>query len=203
VGVNRVRLIALLLLLAGVIGLIRGVCATAAQRLYYVSKFGACRDDIACIVRNCATAAQLYGANYYFFLWAAERAYDAYLDGGEDSERTFLLASRWCDQGVALNPYNSSLRLLRTRLLQEEDPAAAADYWQRYVNWNPWHSHHHAVLTELYADAGQWRRALLALQFIEGRPHYAAARKALRAAMEREKTSPPDVRAAPRERALP
>ena len=202
-GVNRVRSIALLLLTVGVIGLVRGLCTSAAQRLYYVSKFGACRDDMACIARNCATAAQLYGVNYYFFLWAAERAYDASLGGGEDAARMGRLARRWCDRGVALNPYNSSLRLLRTRLLQEEDPAAAAAYWQRYVDWNPWHAHHHAVLTELYADAGQWRRALLALRFIRGRPYHAEARRALRAALEREKTSPPDLSTLDIERALP
>lgn len=187
---SLVRCLALCLAAACAALAVHGVRAGIAQTLYFRAKFGGDRDDLPRIVRHCETAWRLYPRNYYFPMWTAERAYYLWNAGGGDAS-TLDVARAWCGAGLALNPYPSPLRLLRTRLLRLDSPERAAAYWEEYVAWNFWNPHHHAVLAELYAVDGRWGKAMEALQWVKGSRHYEETRRTLNQ-LWREQMRPPE-----------
>jgi hypothetical protein len=184
----------MILLLVAASGLIHGVRTARAQCLYFGAKYGPAREDVPGILTRCADAHRLYPFNYFAAIWAAEKAYYSRGAAGPEQEAERLeAAQQWCDLGLHLNPHKSQLRLLKTRLLQRDSPRQAARYWERYVDWQFWNPHNHAVLVELYARAGEFERAMATIQRLKGRPHHDEAKRHLEEAWAREMGAPPVV----------
>jgi hypothetical protein len=162
-------------------GVVYGARAALAQAIYHQAKYGIARNNPAGILRRCREAHRLYPYNYRFCVWAAEQAYDNRLetDGRESLDR-IEAASLWCDRGLALNPYQTSLRLLRTRLLGRQSATAAVAYWREYTDWHFWEPYNHAFLVELYARAGDYGAAIDELAWVKGSEYEQQARRALR-----------------------
>ncbi len=130
---------------------------------------------------------QAYPWNYYLCIYLAEAAWHASGSAAE-SERPFLLdaARKWCERGLALNPYRSQLRWLKTEFLRRESPARALQYWRAYVEWDFWTPHHHAALAELAAEAGDFRQAEESLYWAQRAADYEGVReRVLRMEIER------------------
>lgn len=161
--------------------------AALAHAIYHQAKYGVARGNPAGILRRCQTAHRLYPWNYRFCLWAAEEAFVGRFepDGRENAE---LLAASgtWCDRGLALNPREPSLRLLKARLLALDSPAAALASWREYTTWSYWDPFNQAVLVELSARAGDYEGAMAALAVTKGTPYEKKARESLRAAWQAE-----------------
>jgi hypothetical protein len=169
-------------------GLVHGTRAAVAQALYHQAKFGSANRYLAGILRRCEAAGRLYPWNYYFCSWAAGQAYARRDDvNGAQRAARMRAAERWCDAGLSLNPYRSQLRLLKTRLLQAYDLAHAIRHWEAYVDWAFWYPHHHAVLAELYASAGDVEKAAGELRWVRGTRYEARVRRAVREALARER----------------
>jgi len=166
-------------------GIVHGSRAAAAQWMYERAKYGADRASLPRVLALCESAQGLYPLNYYFCLWAAEQAY--YASGAAGREAARAAADRWCERGIALNPYNRELQIIRVRLWQERSPGLAAAQWARYVDWQFWDPYNHALLAELYAEAGEIEQALAELEWGRRSPYCAVARGRLLEAWEREK----------------
>lgn len=161
--------------------------AGLAQAMYARAKFGADRCNLRRILALCASANRFYPYNYSFCFWAAEQAFFA--SGSPQDREERALARAWCDRGLAMNPWNRELQILAARLTQRESPARAARQWERYVEWQFWDSYNHALLAELYADAGDIERAWDELEWVKGSRYYENTRTAIRAAWRRERQS--------------
>lgn len=173
----KLRLIVLLisaccLLSVSVLGITRGIRASAAYFLYNKAKYGSANDDAGAVLAKAATAQRFYPYNYYFCIWAAEKCY--YEQFKPDSDRKYLLASvdYWCDQGLRQNQYKRELRMLRARLLAEDSPADAVEYWGQYLDWHYWDPFNHSAMAEFHAMAGDYDKAFEALEVIKGMKYY-------------------------------
>lgn len=179
---------ALVLLLVSAAGTFHAVRAAAAAALYHRVKYGRCHSDPVAIFRVSEQSIRLYPLNYYLCIWAAETAYYTSLRADTaEAERRLKIAEYWCDKGLYLNEYKSQLCLLKARLLRRRSPAAAAAYWREYVDWHFWEPYNHAVLVDLYAQSGDYDRALRALQWVKGSPYEEQARAWLRDAWKKER----------------
>jgi hypothetical protein len=185
----------LALLVVCAAGVVHGVRAASAQWMYERAKYGADRSSLLRILALCESAQRLYPFNYYFCLWAATQACQASDVPGQGAAHA--AADRWCARGIALNPYNRKLQIIRARRLQGRAPRQAAAQWARYVDWQFWDPYNHSLLAELYADAGEVEQALAELEWARGSPYFAAARGRLLEAWEREKQSAAAGGAAP------
>jgi hypothetical protein len=172
------RVLALFLAAAALGYTVYGVRAGIAQALYFKAKYGSDRDRFPLIAARCESAWRLYPFNYYFAMWTAEKAYYGREADTLDSAMV-QSAARWCDAGLKLNPYRSSLRLLKMRLLRMQSLNQAISYWEAYVDWDFWNPYNHAVLAELYASGGRWGKAMQALQWVKGSPYYNDTRRTL------------------------
>lgn len=167
--VNRyIRLSAgCLLIVFGGWGLAHGLRATVAQAMYFDVRHAGdpvTPDDVLSAAER---AAQWYAGNFYLPYLAADRALDAAwrAETAEKGERYLRAAAYWCGQGLRLNPYRSEIRLTQTRLLEAEgDLDAAIAHWRAFVETEYWNPDHHAVLAELYLQAGQLEAAEHSLQ---------------------------------------
>ena len=176
------------LLVVSVAGLAQSARAGLAQTLYRTTKFGLVRHAAPePTLRRAQQAHRLYPYNYYFCIWTAEKAYyeRAGFDGREQPARVEA-ARLWCDRGLALNPFNSQVQRLKTRLLARTSPRDALDFWKAYVDWYFWEPYHHAVLVDLYTRVGALADARDALRWVKDSPHYADASAAVRAIEEPE-----------------
>jgi len=172
------------LLILSLAGVVRSLRAEAAQLLYYDSKFGANRPDVATLDERCRRAEALYAPNYYFPLLTAEQAYHARYDAaGQLIPGQVALARHWCERGLELNPYRTELRQLRTRLLELESPEAALAYWRECLDWAYWDPYNHAVMVELYCRVGRFEEALEHLRLIKGMDYYDYASRVYRDAL--------------------
>ena len=174
----KLRLIALLvsavsLLIVSVLGVTRGVRATAAYALYHHARYGRGGESVPGILAGCAAAYRYYPYNYYFAMFAAERAYCS-LPGttGDEMARRESAADYWCETGLYLNPYKMKLRLIRARLMAKESPSDAVSYWSSYVDWHYWEPLNHCTLAEFHAMAGDFDEAFRTLDTIKGRAYY-------------------------------
>jgi hypothetical protein len=128
----------------------------------------------------CARAHKLYPFNYRICEWAAILAYDAVATCPYDQRPWFLQQSEaWCDIALEQNPFSGSLRRLKARFLERDNPLSAAEYWIDYLNWVYWNEANHYVLVELYAAADELELAEEALKVIEGRRYHKEAEKLL------------------------
>ena len=185
-----------LLLTISVCGLIHGIRAGLAQAIYHETKFGEDveENDPLAVSRRCAYAHRLYPHNYLFCIWTAEKAYyNRFRPNGKERQDYLDTAKVWSDIGLNLNFYKSSLRLLKTRLLKRDSPAAAITYWEKYVDWQFWEPYNHAVLVKLYAAAGNFGKAMESLTWVEGSKHHADAYQKLRDAWQHEMALPKEA----------
>lgn len=178
----------LLLASLSIVGVVHGVRAALAQALYGRAKYGDWKEQPERILEACERADALYPWNYYFCAWAAERAFYAD-DRGDTRVDRRAAAARWCERGLALNPYAMELRLLDARLAEARSPAEAARKWAGYVDWHFWEPYNHAILVELYARAGQYENAMQSMRWVAGSRYEREARAALRSAWQRERSS--------------
>ncbi|MDP6491676.1 MAG: hypothetical protein QGH42_13780 [Kiritimatiellia bacterium] len=166
--------------------------AARAHWIYKSAKYGPTQDDLSVALRSIERAHRLYPHNYRFCIWAAEQAYTRRSEvGGTERQRRYRAAENWTDVGLALNPFSGPLQLVKARLLQKRDPAAAATGWAKYVEWHFWEPYNHAVLVDLYASAGDFTRAANALDWVKGSEHYEWAMGRLQDAWRAEMTLPP------------
>lgn len=188
----------MLVLVVSVLGITRGVRASAAYLLYHNSRYGSGNENVRGILSGCATAYRYYPYNYYFTIWAAENAYRQALNA-EGREREYFMdaADYWCERGLALNHYKGQLRMIRARLIARDDPAAATDYWQAYVDWHYWEPFNHCALAEFHALAGDFTQAFKALELIKGMDHYEEGLRRINDQWQKE-MSMPDLSALPR-----
>jgi hypothetical protein len=186
----RIRIAALLLFLVCLAGIVHGLRAAVAQVLYHQAKYGSAHGDVFHTLSRCAAADRLYPHNYYFAMWAAERAYYTQNVAADQTVALLDAAQRWCDAGLAMNRHKSSLRLLKTRLLGRESPERASAYWEEYVGWNFWNPHNHAVLVELYLAEGRFGKASRALRWVKGSKYYGHAQQAVQKAWANEMKPP-------------
>ncbi len=176
------------LLAMSLVGMGLSARAGLAQAIYASAKFGPVRHaPPEATLRRAERAHRLYPFNYFLCIQASEKAYYERRgsDGREDPGRVEA-AALWCERGLALNPYNSQLQRMKTRLLARTDLRAALDHWQAYVDWYFWEPYHHAVLVDLRTKLGDVVGARDALRWVKGSPHYAAAEAAVRAIEEPE-----------------
>jgi hypothetical protein len=185
------------LLVVSAVGAVHGVRAAAAQATYYRAKYGSARDRPLRILEVCRAAHRLYPFNYYFCAWAVEQAYhSAFTLPVDQAAARFALAEQWCATGLGLNPHKTQLRLFEARLLERESLAEATAAWEAYVDWHFWDPFNHAVLVEFYSKAGDYGKALQALEWVRGSEYAARAGQILQEAWDREREMPPDLNAA-------
>jgi hypothetical protein len=160
-------------LTVSVLGVTRGIRASAAHFLYHQARYGSEKGNVTGVMANCSTAHRLYPYNYLFAILASETAYYKSV-GAEGREKSYLLSSAdyWCDSGLQLNPYKSQLRMLRARLLAKDSPRDAVEYWTAYLGWHYWEPLNHCVMAEFHAMAGDFDEAFRALDVIKGMAHY-------------------------------
>jgi len=182
---------AMLFLCVSVLGITRGIRASAAYFLYHQARYGSAAEDLSSILAGCATAYRYYPYNYYFAIWAAEHAYYEG-EAAEGKEREYLMrtADYWCERGLRLNPYKSQLRMMRARLIGMVSPAEAAEYWADYVDWHYWEPFNHCALAEFYAKAGDFDKAFKAIEVIKGMPYYEEGMKRINEQWRREMAMP-------------
>jgi hypothetical protein len=173
----------------GVYGALYAIQAARAQAMYHTAKYGAAKEDAKQILRLAEAAQYLYPNNYYFCIWAAEKAYYTSL-GADKKEAQELIADseRWCETGLALNHYKSQLRLLKTHLLERKSVTDALKYWNQYVEWQFWDQYNHAVLAELYAKTGDFDKSFDELRWVKGSEHYSATAKRINEAWKKDMT---------------
>jgi len=156
-----------------------GARAATAQWTYFASKYGRQPRAVRELLAAARRAHRWYPHNYYFAILAAERAHAEAAACAPPDEELWRQARFWCERGLAQNPWRSSLRWLKTRLLWREAPAEAIRYWEQFTDWNFWEPWNHAVLAELYARAGAFEKADEALYWARGAPNYEDVRRAV------------------------
>jgi hypothetical protein len=167
----------LMLVFAGVFGIIYSLRVARSQSLYHSIKYGTFSDAGPAEVADlCAAAHEIYPQNYYLCIEAVDRLW------GSDAAGAAL----WCERGLALNPYHRVLRRANTQLLAKESPADAADYWSEFVDWQFWSARNQAFLVECLAKAGRLAEAAEHLTLIKGREGYDRAEAALKRAWAAE-----------------
>lgn len=182
-----------LLLAVAALGVWHSARASLSYMVYHHAKFTPPReyDRPETVARRCKDAHRFYPYNYYLCIWIAEKCWYARYDiDGSESAGRVELAREWCDRGLALNTRKSQLRLLKTRLLAKRSIREAIDQWRDYVDWHFWEPHNHAVLVELYAEAGDFAGATKSLEWVKGSKHYAEAQLKLHKAWAKEAARP-------------
>ncbi len=165
----------------GLLGTVYSVQVARSHRTYHAVKYGALSEASPAVVADaCEAAFALYPHNYYLSIEAAKRLWPT--RDASPAERTAALAQveRWCERGLAQNPYPWKLRHMKMRLLAQTSPDAAADYWRQYVDWQFWKPLNLRILVERYVRAGRLAEAAEILPLLKGRPEYDRASAALR-----------------------
>lgn len=189
------RFLGVVLVGLGLLGLARGLTASVSHVLYFTLKFGACAESSPEQVDRLAGLAHAFDPlNSRLCALAAIRAWDGRLDAqGREQESRVERAAFWCDRALRLNPYPSSVRLLKAWLLSRRSAREGAAYWQAYVDWDFWDPSYHAILVDLHVTAGDLDAAVSALRWVAGSPHEALARERVADAWRREQQMPPSA----------
>jgi hypothetical protein len=171
----------------GLFGVVHAARASAAQALYHRARHGAASGDLPRGLRLAERAYRFYPYHYYLCIWACRSAYEAAAAAGaSDAEGWRAAAGRWCERGLALNPYKRQLRLIRARIIARASPADAARYWEEYLSWHFWDQENHVAMVEFYAKAGRLHEAMEQLKWLKGADAEARARAALRRVWQAE-----------------
>jgi hypothetical protein len=161
------------LIVGSCLGIVKGSRAGAAQSLYCLAKSEPATDSgVELAAATASKAYRLYPHNYYYSVWMGERAYYQRFDPftGKLQTDRLKIAEQWCEAGLRQNYYDRQLRALKAMLLVRHSPAAAAEYWADYVEWDFWDPHHHRMLVELHALAGDYDRAVEELEWTRRSP---------------------------------
>jgi len=114
--------------------LVHGARTSAAQALYFRSKYVPRTRSVQAVLSLNEQAFRLYPFNIHSCSWAALRAHREALLRPRYEEQTWCeIAEWWCDRGLSLYPRRWDLCRLKSQLLARRDPAAAARYWEAYV----------------------------------------------------------------------
>jgi len=187
-------------------GIVSSVRAAIAQVIYCESKYGWTREDEEYILTeedeekvfsNCERAFVLYPHNYSFCTWTSEMAwYGRHDEDGAENPTKRAIADQWCQRGLALNSFDSQLRMLEVNLLIDEELKDAIRKLEAYVEWNFWEPYNHAFLAELYARDGRYGDAIESLLWVKGSRYERDARQRVRDAWtaEIEATATPQQR---------
>ncbi len=165
--------------------------ATQGERLYRRVKFGDLRQADHRQREQVLQQAFVWRPSHYnLCTLAAEMQWHARQDPVAGSN-ALARCRVWTERGLALNPLMPQLRIQHARLLAEEDPFVAAEYWEGVVAEHYWNPYNQAVLCDFYARAGRIEQATLVLARIRGREHHAWASDQLRLAIDREMARSP------------
>jgi hypothetical protein len=180
----------LLLASAGIAGACYAGVVAAAQIDYLRLKYLQANLPIGPAGVVAARAQARYPHNHNLSILMAERYWQA-RHGAAQRAHVLSEAERWCDLGLAQNPYSSALHVVKANLLAERDVSAAIVHWRAYVDWDYWNAYNHAFLGDLYCRAGRLEDAAAEVRLIQGtREHDWIARR-LREALRAE-LQPPD-----------
>ena len=171
----------LLLIAIAVFGGVQAVRAGWAQHLYWRVKYGDQRGDVDAILRKGSVAHGVYPYNHNLCMWVAEHALSRAASVGTPAgtDDPYALVQEWCERGLSLNPYPRRMRFIKMYLIRRISPEEALQYWNEYVEWQFWEPYNHAVLVDLYAACGQLVEAEDSLRWVEGSPHFPAAKQRL------------------------
>ena len=181
------------LVLVGLLGALYSVRAALSLQLYHAVKYGSLSGADAspqAVAEACEDAQTLYPHNYYLSMEVAGRFWPERNVELSEREAALDVVEQWCDLGLAQNPYPWKLRRAKARLLGQESPDAAADYWQEFVDWQFWKPLNLQILVEYYARAGRLAEASELLPLLEGRPGHDKAAAALRRGWAAEMARP-------------
>lgn len=175
-----------LVLLISFAGILHGIRAGAAQYLYYEARYGTLqdrKDSTERILETCEKAHRLYPWNYLFCAVATDAAFlkaDSSMDAASRS-RFLTAAGKWCDYGLALNPYNRDLNLRKAGLIGAvgDNSAKAAAHWAGYTDWHYWNPVNHCILGKMYAWAGEFKNAEDCARLIEKSAYHKSLREAI------------------------
>lgn len=177
-----------LLLIFSAYGIVHGMRAGLAQHAYAQAKYGSLKDNADVVLGRCKSAHTLYPYNYYLCMFTARTAFiDRFTSEGAEMPGRMDDSSFWCEKGLELNPYKIELRLLKTRILQRDSLKDAISYWGDYVDWHYWSPGNHALLVELYAEDGNFSKAMQSLRLIKGTVYHKQASDKLNTAWLKEK----------------
>lgn len=189
-------LVGFVLLILGGLALKHSFKAGISQWHYYQGKYGSDRGDIRQFQLRCHKAIRYYPHHYRLCMYAAEETLREAEMPGTTNATEWLQTSRfWCERGLALNNYPTTLRWVKATLLSKEDPEQAALYWKKYTEWHFWEPYNHAFLAKLYAKAGLFHEAEDELGWVgKGSPYYAEAYAVLTKAQQNapSKAVPPE-----------
>jgi len=176
----------------GMLGAAYGVRVAISQIRYHAVKYGTLSDAPPAVIADaCESAYTLYPHSYFLAIQAVEKLWPARrITDQAERDAAFALVGRWCERGLAQNPYHWRLRRARTRLLARESPTAAAEYWETFVAWQFWCPRNLTFLVECYARAGRLAEAAELLPLLEGREGYDRASAALKRAWDAELYGP-------------
>lgn len=163
-------IIGVILIAAGIYGVIYSVKATKAQVLYTLSRYSDKADSMSPeeIYSNYKAAMKLYPYNFYFSAYAGEKFFYNFSNYSEDELKDIVEnVKSIAEDGIKINPYNSQLVYLHMRMLERTSVAKALEYWKKYVDWVFWNDYNHSVLAELYAKNGMYDKAFDQLKFLE------------------------------------
>lgn len=175
-------------------GVVHSLRVSLAQSLYHQARYGIEQMNVRGVLRRCESAHRLYPYNYHFTIYAGERAYHE--SGGRSRVRDQRLRSeaiKWADISMELNPFRSSVQLLKTRLLADHSLEAAVALWDDFVEWHFWEPYHHLVRVELYSQAGMMEEALDAQRWTTGSRYEQEARQIVQNAWLRLQEFPEDL----------
>ncbi len=175
----------------GLLGTVYSVRAARSHKLYHAVKYGALVDAPPAVVSEaCEASFALYRHNYYLSIEAAKRLWPSRDMTSSERAAALMQVERWCERGLAQNPYPRPLHRTKTRLLGQTSPTAAADYWKTFVDWQFWKPLNLQTLVECYARAGRLAEAAELLPLLEGRPGHDKAAAALRRGWAAEMARP-------------
>lgn len=153
-------------------GIVHGSRGSLAAWDYYRAKYGAAAGNPSRVMWLCGQSFQRYPWNYHVAILAGETARAMAGESAAEAAGWPALDGRlgdWCRLGLELNPYRIELRFMEAELLWDESPEKGIAAWESYVDWHFWNPANHALLADMYADAGRFEEAVRILdRFVPG-----------------------------------
>ena len=180
-----------LLLLTSVTGIVYASRVALAQGIYGWAKYMTPVADYGDVLDLSELALSIYSENYYACIFAAETAYfSSFKLPDKDAAGNISKSLEWCDRGLQSNSFRMQLHRLKTYLMARHSLSEAAKYWEKCTDWQFWEPANHALLVELYAQTGQYEKAVDSLMLIKQSSYYAEASRKLNDAWKKEKDFP-------------
>lgn len=182
------------LLIISISGVVYASRVALAQGLYGWAKYMTPVADCGRALDLSALSLSIYSENYYACIFGAETAYfSSFKLAGEDAAENIKKSQELCDKGLKSNSYRMQLHRLNTCLLARHSLLDAIRYWERCTDWQFWEPANHSLLVELYAQNGQYEKAVDSLMLIKESPYYPEASRKLNDAWKKEKDLPPEL----------